>query len=59
MQIDWRAAEPRAGWRGAWDRVMGPATTAGEAWLELLGGGALWLLAAVTSLLSSAAAGWS
>lgn len=45
MQISWTPPEPRAGWRGWWDRFIGPGATSAEVWLQLVG--ALGLTAAL------------
>lgn len=48
--ISWEPPEPRDRLAGMWDRFMGPGTTNGESWLQLLGSlilisfiGAVWL----------------
>lgn len=45
MNIGWTPPPPRKGWRGYWDRFVGPGATSAEEWLQLLGALALTALA--------------
>ncbi|NTW09360.1 MAG: hypothetical protein HGA28_07310 [Anaerolineaceae bacterium] len=36
MQIEWNPPEPRGGWRGEWDKFVGPGQTRAELWLILV-----------------------
>lgn len=36
MKISWTPPEPRKGWKGAWDRFVGPGATSAEFWLQLV-----------------------
>ena len=37
MHISWTPPPPRAGWRGLWDRFIGPGATGAELTIQLLG----------------------
>lgn len=57
VRISWTPPEPREGWKGAWDRLVGPGATSAELWLQLgpatVAGMALPLYAILSGL------GWS
>lgn len=72
VRIDWHYPEPRTGWRGEWDRFMGPGMTAAELWLAwgvtlaavtavtlyaVLGSNWTWWQAAVVILMAGDLAG--
>jgi hypothetical protein len=58
MELDWTPPQPRAGWRGWWDRFIGPGATAAEVWLQLLGALGLTTLLLAFAL-QHAAGAWS
>jgi len=35
MNVDWTPPAPRQGWRGEWDKFVGPGQTRAEFWLIL------------------------